>query len=544
MNIKRALSFFPAAIGFGFGSLGRGFQAGLTGQWEGAEHSRFRRRPGLDLSSQDKSLNFGERENLLSEARNLSQTFPLSRYINRKYANHVVGSCRMKWGTGDPEFDKIYSDAWQAWMPMADRSGRHHFKKMTKLATESIIRDGKIFGQKDTRGGFLQIAPIEGDRVSSHGIYNADTPDMVAGMGIDGNGRMKFARVWERTLYGYFQNPQEIPANQLVHAFDSDRFDAVTGVTHYHTVLNTIRDFKETDEAERLASKRHSKLALLVKSIMGGASKPAVNLFAGDNEGGAVDGTTANVQAVNDVADMYMLPGEDAKAHTSERPSDGWRWLMEFQIRQIALGLDLPFGVVWHMSGLGGPATRFEIGQANRVFREFLSDILGPMWIRPIVGAWIVTEIESRRLPFHPNWYKFQIPYPSSITIDMGRDSKAGISENAAGLLSASEWYAEDDKDFEEETEKLAQEAAFRQEMADKYKIPLEQIRIITQQGNPPAADAPDEPTPAPAPQKKAPAKAEIETAIAPEAVLPKKRKYIVKRDAKGRMEELEEIPC
>jgi capsid protein len=529
MNLKRALGYFPAVAGFALGSLGRGIQAGFSGQWEGHDQSRMRQRSSRALTSQDVGLNFGVREDLLSESRNLAQTFSMSGYINRKYANHVVGSCRMKWNTGDQEIDKIYSDAWQAWMPMADRSGRHHFKKMTKIAVESILRDGKIAAQKDTRGGFLQVAAIEGDRISSHGIYNTDTPDMVGGFGIDGNGRIKFARVWQRTLYGYFENPQEIPANQLVHAFDTSRFDSVTGVTSYHSVLDTIRDFKETGDAERLAAKRNSKLALIVKSLMGGAMKPAVNLFAGDDEGGAVDGSTANVQSVNDVADLYMLPGEEAKAHTSDRPSEGWRWLMEMQVRQIAMGLHLPYGVVWHMAGLGGPAARFEIGQANRVFREFLGDVLGPMWIRPIVGTWLATEMAEDRLPFNPNWYQFRVPYPSSITIDMGRDSKAGISENSAGLLSATEWYAEDDKDFEEEVERIAQEAAFRQEMADKYKVPLEQIRIITQQGNPPPAA--EEPA-----ASSSPARKEEPAQIEAPKPAPRFKKLVIERDKDGRM--------
>jgi hypothetical protein len=89
---------------------------------KGHDQSRMRQRSSRALTSQDVGLNFGVREDLLSESRNLTQTFSMSGYINRKYANHVVGSCRMKWMTGDQEIDKIYSDAWQAWMPMADRS--------------------------------------------------------------------------------------------------------------------------------------------------------------------------------------------------------------------------------------------------------------------------------------------------------------------------------------------------------------------------------------------------------------------------------------
>jgi hypothetical protein len=130
----------------------------------------------------------------------------------------VVGSCRMKWCTGDIEFDKIYSDGWLAWMAMADKKGKHHFKKMTKLAVEAIICDGKLWDTKDRRGDFLQIDNIEYDRISSHGTTNTDTLNLVGGFGLDANGREIFARVWNRTLFGMFDGYTEIPRNQYAHA--------------------------------------------------------------------------------------------------------------------------------------------------------------------------------------------------------------------------------------------------------------------------------------------------------------------------------------
>lgn len=476
----RAIGHKIAQVGFVGGSFVGGFKAGISGRWEGGERDRRRNRPGRATESQDRGLNYGVREDLLSEARSQAQTFPLARSINRKYANHCVGSLRIKWGTGDTDIDSAYGDAWQTWMKIADLGGRHHFRKLTKMAMESTLRDGSILSQLDRRAGFLQLAPIESDRVSSAGIYNADIPGLIAGFTLDGNGRAVSARVWERTIYGYFQNPVEIPRAEYVHMFDSDRFDAVTGVTHYHTILNALRDLKETLEAERLSAKRNSKLALLIKSIMGGASAPAVQLF--ENEDSTAGAAKVNVEEVGDVAQAYMFPNEDMKAHTSDRPSNGWQWLMEWLVREIALGLDLPFGVVWNMSGLGGPAVRFEMAQANRVFIAFLEDVLEPMWTRPIVGAWLTLEISQGRLPFHPNWYKFKTPRPVAITIDVGRDSKAGIAENMAGLGTASHWYAEEDMSFEDSTDQLAYEAFYRRQAIKKYEkdgVVLQDIRVL-----------------------------------------------------------------
>jgi len=487
-------------IGFELGSAFRGFQAGMAGKWEGGETNRLRSRPGRALESVDWGVNYGVREGLLSEARNLGQNFAIPRSITRKYARYCIGSCVMKWNTGDTKIDKIYRDAWKVWMGMPDVQGRHCFPKMTKIAVQRVIEDGRVFGQMDRRGGFFQVLGIEGDRVSSDGIFNADKPGLVSGIRLDGNGRAIAVKVWERSLYGTFQNPKEIPMNQMVHVFDTSRFDSVSGVTAFNAVLDPIRDLKETREAERLAAKRMSKWALLIKKFTGSAS---VNLFQNDGTSPR-DDDAINVQKVGDAADAYFLPGEDAKALENNRPSEGWRWLTEDNIREIAIGMDLPFGVVWHMLGLGGPAVRFEINQANRTFMTFLSDVMDPMWFRPIVAGWMTTELDAKRLPFHPQWYKFQTPRPKAITIDLGKDSKAGIAENAAGLSTASSWYTDEDEDFEESTWQLAWEESIREEAANFYKIPVERIRAL---GNVTTtlkeADEPsDESEPAPEPAK------------------------------------------
>jgi capsid protein len=492
MSIAKSIARTAARIGFPLGSFLGGFRAGIDQRWEGGESSRYRNRPGRALESVDWGLNYGIRESLLSEARALEQTFAVCRRINRQYAKHTIGSCRIKWNTGDSAIDTAYSNWWNTWMNICDLQGRHTFRKLTKIATCRVLVDGRAFGQKDLRDGFMQIQPIEGDRISSDGIFNADKQGMVSGLILNGNGRSVAARVWERTLYGTFQNPQDIPMSQLVHVFDSDRFDSVSGVTHYHTVLNTVRDLRETMLAERLAAKRMSKWAFFFNTVAGGA--PAIDLFGDNASSKATDGK-ANVTAIGDVADAYGFPGEDIKAIDNPRPSDGWLKFMDRLVREIALGLDLPFGVVWDMSGLGGPAVRFEIMQAARTFNDFLTDVIEPKWIRPIVGSALSMEIDQGRLPFHPNWYRFAVPKPKSITIDFGRDSKASINENIAGLGTATDWYAEEDEDFEAQTDRLVFEARYREcarlgiPFNPKLEVPLEQIRMITPNGNPMESD-------------------------------------------------------
>lgn len=278
---------------------------------------------------------------------------------------------------------------------------------------------------------------------------------------------------------------KRVPWREMFHVFDTDRADAMRGVTKFAPVLNTSRDYKETKKAELISAKRNSKLAVIMKSIFGGAgAKTGVDLWQNDTP--APDGEQKpNVQEVGEAADLYTFPNEDAKAHTSDRPSEGWRWLMEDLVREMALGMDLPFSVVYHMVGLGGPAARFEINRAARTFSTFIEDVLEPKWLIPVAGWKIAEGINKGSIPFHPNWYRFKPQRPVYITIDLGRDSKAGIEENKAALLTATSWFEENGLDFEEETELLFQEEKFRQEMAAKYNVPIDRVRLLTPNGNP-----------------------------------------------------------
>jgi capsid protein len=254
---------------------------------------------------------------------------------------------------------------------------------------------------------------------------------------------------------------------------------------------------KSTIDAESTAATLHSRLTLLAKTKTGGSSSgfnPYGDTPTTETTG---PGNQITVTALEELAVAYMFPDEDLKAHTSDRPSDGFMKLMEWLVREIAIGLHLPFGLVWHMAGLGSPAVRFEIGQANRVFMAFLQDVIEPMWFRPIVGAWLSLEIQQGRQPFHPNWYKFKTPRPKAITIDLGRDSKAGIDENRAGLGTATDWYVEEDQDFEEQTDQLVYEAKYREAarlgvpIETIKEVPLDQIRMMTPNGNPPVDQQP-----------------------------------------------------
>lgn len=473
-----------AALGLITSPLDRSYglhciKAAFTGQWNGWEIDRRRDRPGRRTVSQDTDLNYGVREKLLSEARSLEQTFPIAKRIKRKYADYCVGRCNIRWNTGNPEHDASYRAGWEAWKKIADAKGIHEFPKLMKLAVSGAFADGDTFVQLLDSKSYAQINLIEADRVSSMGTYNNDTQDMIGGIGLF-NGRPNKIRVWERTIFGMFQNPVEIPAAEYRHLFFTSRYDAMRGVTGYHAVLDALRDMKEVNDAERLKTKRHSKLALLVKTVTGRAPE---NPFTDEQVAANPGGVTS--QHIDDATDAYMFTTEDMKAHESNSPGQAWQGHMEFIIRLISIGTDIPFGVLWNMAALGKPGVLVELEQASRTFRS-TQDELEAKLIRPIAGWWLCKEIKNKRQPQNPNWNKFRVSRPPDISIDAGRDSKSFLAENVMGARTMTSWYDETEDDFEEDTDRLAYEADYRNKAIAKYPgVKLSDIRQTTPNGNP-----------------------------------------------------------
>lgn len=416
---------------------------------------------------------------MISEARSLAQTFGPIKTIKRKFSNYVVGSCLAKWHTGDSDVDAIYAKNWANSMARIDAGGKRHFRLLAKIAVARQVIDGDIFAQKTkSADGYAQVRLIEADRVNNGMLYAPDTDDMVGGVKLGPNKTPIGIRVTERDRFGQFRNPTDLPISSVVHYYDPMRVDGVRGVTELDTALNSIRDLKEIIDAERSAVKLNGKIALIMKSVTGGASGRnawASSATTGSDSTGS--GNDVYVEDINDAMTRYMFPNEDVKAHQPSRPGGDWLQFAQFLIQMIATGVDLPYGLVWSMIGTG-PAVRHEIKAAERTFRA-KTDLLEDMFIKPIVAYVTSVDIDAGRIPFHENWSNFSIPKPASISIDAGRDSKSGLDEIAQGVGTATAWCEDEGLDFEQMVWTKGREAALYREVADQYGVSIDEIRII-----------------------------------------------------------------
>lgn len=488
MNMPKRLKGAINHFGYALKHTGAAF-ATAFGQWEGWEHNRYRNRPATRLVSGDADLNFGKREQMVSEARALCQTFGIGKRILGQCSNYVVGSCVAQAKTSDEKWNEQAERIFKTYSAMADFSGRHDLRSIAKISVQSFLRDGDIFHRLTDSNGFPQLQAIEADCVGNYrgGNMNFDTPNSIGGVLITNEGIPTGYQTNVRGQYnaGNFTKGPIVPAPAMIHIFDPSRFDAYRGVTHFHAALNHMRDMKEIVGNEKISVKNLSALAMVIRNATGSADPN--NLF--ENGTDAKTGEPVSATQIHPGANLYQFNGDELEMLNSNRPSPAWQGFMQFLIQDIAVGFDLPVEFVWSMSGLTGPGVRMSAKQAERTFKIWIELIERKLLNR--YYAYVITwAMENGQLPFNPEWYLFRFARPSMPGIDAGRESDKNIKEREAGLLSAQEICEERGADAFETFEQIARETAYVQKLATQYGVPVEKIQLV---GSKPVDPKPEE---------------------------------------------------
>lgn len=429
------------------------------------------------LTSTDDDAKGGTREEIISLSRDLRRKFGIAGHVLRKYGRYCVGSCEVDFQSGNPSWDEQAEAFWSNHCRLIDFAGRSDMRSLARIGLASTVGDGDCGFIKRLDNGLPQLQAIEADRIRDDNAFSnpiEKQPRYKQGVRVDKNGNAVAYRVWDRDGGGGFKDPQEIPASAMILLVDPERFDGLRGLSHFSRgALNRLRDMKEITAAEIKSVKLSSKLALIVKKALGGQPRSAVNIF-----GTGVTGENGKEQAGEDIPDgmiKYLLPNEDAMAFESGRPHPNVLGFLEWLIREISISLDLPYSIVWSMSGLPGPAVRSEMKSAERTFSE-KTDLIERVLLEPTC-AWVTNwAMQNGRLPFNPNWFKFSFHRPPSLTIDVGRESAANLAEHLRGVLTGSEICQDRGKTFDATIRQKAREARTALDVAAEFNVPVEMV--------------------------------------------------------------------
>jgi len=463
--------------------------------YDAVKYTRERKGPSSLSGAEDYRSNY-DRVELMKRARDLAENVGLVRSILMKFASHTAANISYQARTENPEVNSDVEAYWSEWWDKCDISTRHTGSTLMQVAVMSMLRDGDfLFALVRDKEGDLKLQGIEADRVGDpFKVYTS--LDLIGGIHIDRTtGAPSAYDIYSRSIGDFYTYQATIPASQAFHLFDPLRIDQYRGVSAFHTAINDCTDIYDIVNFEKMAARVASSQSAVVRRNNNNASD--LSTLTNDEN---VNGDTIKLEAIESGKISYLEPGEDIVFPDGpSRPSGAFAEFHKILLRNICLGLGIPYSFAVDPSAMSGPTARLEMQQAGRTFRRY-QKLIDDKVLRPIKNI-VLADAVSRGLienNLGSRTTKGIFNFGANVSIDLGRESASAISEFKTGLRTAADIYAERGQDFESAMRQRAIEAKLIKDLAEKYGVAPETISDIVTP-TPPQPQLPPAPAPKPA---------------------------------------------
>jgi len=447
--------------------------------YDAVKYSRERKGPSSLSGAEDYKSNY-DRIELMKRARDLAENVGLIRAILMKFATHVAGSISYQARCANPAVNTAVEEYWNEWWDNCDISTRHTGGMLMQIAVMSMLRDGDfLFVLVRDGNGNLKLQGIESDRVGDpYKVYMDKS--LIGGIHIDqSTGAPTAYDIYSRSLGDFYTYQITANASQCFHLFDPLRVDQYRGVSAFHTAINDALDIHEIISFEKMATKYASSQAGVIKRNNNNASD--LSSLSVDSD---LSGNTIKLETIESGKISYLEPGEDIIfPNGPSRPSGAFAEFHKVLLRNICLGLGIPYSFAVDPSSMSGPTARLEMQQAGRTFKRYQT-ILNDKVLKPIKNI-VIADAVSRGLISPSEGTKTTkgiFNFGANVSIDLGRESSSAIAEFKAGLRTAHDIYAERGGDAESAMRIRAQEAKLIQDLAKEYGVQpntISEIAII-----------------------------------------------------------------
>jgi len=450
-------------------------RATINSHYRGTESNRFRTSLPYIAADINQTLNRGTRRRLMA----------FSRWL---YANHgmvrgaVNDVARYALGTGlTPQSQsaeaKAYEDYFAEWSKVCDVAGQFTFAQMQRMASIRMDVDGDIgflmIGRQDA---FPQLQLIESHNIASESLkYNEAGHD---GVMVSPSGKPTAYNVKSGDEF------RSISANNFILVYDPDRVAQLRGVSALAHAIDHIRDATDILEFEKVGVKMNSAIGMAI-TTQGGIADDGSSLIE-DGYSAADTGIVAW-----DTFQPGMVPrlkiGESIESFASNKPSAAFAGFLEYLLRDVALGLGVPYEFIVEPSKQG-TASRFILEKAARRFEERQALITSRFCNR--VWGWVIARgIKRGDLPASSDWWRVNWQAPKKITVDLGRESKANQDAIKMGLRTMREDTGERGHDWQDIRNQVEREASDLLERAKRlsetYEIKMDTALHLLSQRTP-----------------------------------------------------------
>ena len=446
--------------------------------YDAVKYSRERKGPSSLSGAEDYRSNY-DRVELMKRARDLAENVGLVRSILMKFASHTAANISYQARTENPEVNTDVEAYWAEWWDKCDLTTRHTGSTLMQVAMMSMLRDGDfLFVLVRDGDGNLKIQGIEADRVGDP-FRTYTSLDLIGGIHIDRNtGAPTAYDIFNRSIGDFYTYQATIPSSQAFHLFDPLRIDQYRGVSAFHTAINDCTDIYDIINFEKMSARLASSQSGIVKRNNNNASD--LSSLTNDED---VNGNTIKLEAIQSGKISYLEPGEDIVFPDGpSRPSGAFAEFHKILLRNICLGLGIPYSFAVDPSAMSGPTARLEMQQAGRTFRRY-QKLLEDKVLRPIKNIVIADAVARGLIEDNVGTRTTRgiFNYGPNVSIDLSRDSQSAISEFKTGLRTAADIYSERGQDFESSLRQRAQEASFIKKLSKEYDIPAVAISDIVE---------------------------------------------------------------
>ena len=358
------------------------------------------------------------------------------------------------------------------WFPACDvRGPAFDFRTSLALDSVAIDRDGDVIVLKTEDGrGFPKVQHVPAHRIGN----GSSRRGTVEGGKFDGarinNGIILDrigATIGFRIVGGRGNGTEDldVPASEVLHLFRPEWHDQNRGLpAALHAIAELISSAK-SHQWEEMAMMMLSSIGLVEYNEHGGPDpNDPTTALSEDSDGNKNDGLFTTTFSGGMVRYMKANGGGKIDTIKSDRPGDAWDKFNDRIARNYCVGLGWSYSYAWKSGDLNGTSARTEIGKVNRATRR-RQTLLRRAAVAQITYA-LSKAIDLRLLPFSPDWRQWDFPTPAQLSIDPGRDSKAGIEEWKAGTRNHTETLADKGRTLEAHYRERAQEIATRKRLA------------------------------------------------------------------------------
>lgn len=412
------------------------------------------------------------------------------------FAQYTVGSDGIKIvpASSDLDFNARVAEAWSETCKNFEISGKS-YSKASEEGANTLFSDGSFFIVKTfldvpaERGRPSKVPKIwllERQRVATPSSLSANEGKTLHN-GIELDPTMRFPVAYH-VITGSTADGRNIftrfDAKDVEHVFDSTRPGQLEGVPICAPAINLLNDLfdlqvlqmKKAKDAAELSNMVFNKASELTDDD---ALRSTETVSTEDSQGTAKDvDRVKRLREAHGGSWSFFGEGEDVKQFRSESPSvtEQWHWRkVEAEVCAIAgSSIQLVFP-----ESIQGTVQRGDFEVVAATYHAW-SCLQGEHWCNVFLWwlEWAIKNDPRLKNP-PPDYHKHEIRPPRGPDVDVGRNSKADISEVEAGLQTYQTYYARRQKDYRAELRQRAVEARLVKDLATEFDVEKSEISTI-----------------------------------------------------------------